>query len=56
MHPQTVRYRLTQLRELFDSALDDPATRAALLLALVWGPAATESDPAAQHAQSWEHR
>ena len=49
VHPQTVRYRLTQLRELFGSALDDPATRAALLLALAWGPAATESDPSTNH-------
>ncbi len=44
VHPQTVRYRLGRLREMFGSALDDPATRAALLLALAWGPAATESD------------
>jgi hypothetical protein len=44
VHTQTVRYRLAQLRELFGSALDDPGTRAALLLALAWGPAATESD------------
>ena len=37
VHPQTVRYRLSQLRELFGPALDDPATRRALLLALAWG-------------------
>jgi hypothetical protein len=49
VHTQTVRYRLAQLRELFGSALDDPATRAALLLALAWGPAVTESDPQARH-------
>lgn len=48
VHPQTVRYRLDQLRELFGPALDDPATRAALLLALAWGPAVTEADPLAQ--------
>jgi hypothetical protein len=42
VHPQTVRYRLAQLRELFGSTLDDPAARAALLLALAWGPAATD--------------
>jgi hypothetical protein len=48
VHPQTVRYRLDQLRELFGAALDDPATRAALLLALAWGPAVTEADPLAQ--------
>lgn len=34
VHPQTVRYRLAQLRELFGSTLNDPTTRAALLLAL----------------------
>jgi hypothetical protein len=39
VHPQTVRYRLEQLRALFGSALDEPASRAALLLALAWGPA-----------------
>jgi hypothetical protein len=48
VHPQTVRYRLDQLRELFGPALDDPATRAALLLALAWGPAVSETDPLAQ--------
>jgi hypothetical protein len=46
VHPQTVRYRLAQLRDLYGSALDEPGTRAALLLALAWGPAVTESDPA----------
>jgi PucR C-terminal helix-turn-helix domain/GGDEF-like domain len=38
VHPQTVRYRLRRLRELFGPALDDPASRAALTLALAWGP------------------
>lgn len=38
IHPQTVRYRLDQLREAFGDALDDPAQRAQLFLALVWGP------------------
>jgi len=42
VHPQTVRYRLGRLRELFGSALDEPATRAALLLALAWGPAVSD--------------
>lgn len=37
IHPQTVRYRLDQLRGLFGDALDDPGQRAQLFLALVWG-------------------
>ncbi|WP_326834484.1 helix-turn-helix domain-containing protein [Amycolatopsis rhabdoformis] len=39
IHPQTVSYRLGRLHELFGPALDDPAARATLLLALAWGPA-----------------
>jgi len=42
VHPQTVRYRMAQLRELFGPTLDDPSMRATLLLALAWGPAADE--------------
>jgi hypothetical protein len=38
VHPQTVRYRLTRLRELFGDQLEDPSSRAALLLAVAWGP------------------
>jgi hypothetical protein len=39
IHPQTVRYRLKQLRELFGPELDDdPDTRIRLTLALAWGP------------------
>jgi hypothetical protein len=34
VHPQTVRYRLARLRELFGPTLDDPAGRFELLLAL----------------------
>jgi hypothetical protein len=34
VHPQTVRYRLNQLREAFGSALDDPEARFELALAL----------------------
>ena len=34
VHPQTVRYRLTQLRDLFGRALDDPAARFELTLAV----------------------
>jgi hypothetical protein len=39
IHPQTVRYRLKQLREAYGPALDaDPETRMRLTLALGWGP------------------
>ena len=34
VHPQTVRYRLKQLRELFGPALEDPEARFELSLAL----------------------
>jgi sugar diacid utilization regulator len=34
VHPQTVRYRLRQLRELFGERLDDPEWRFELMLAL----------------------
>ena len=34
VHPQTVRYRVAQLRELFGEALDDPGSRYELLLVL----------------------
>ena len=34
VHPQTVRYRLKQLRELFGSSLEDPDARFELSLAL----------------------
>jgi len=34
VHPQTVRYRVTQLRELFGDRLQDPATVLALTIAL----------------------
>jgi hypothetical protein len=36
IHPQTVRYRLDQLRELFGDRLDSPRERARLFLALAW--------------------
>jgi PucR C-terminal helix-turn-helix domain len=36
VHPQTVRYRLARLRELFGDRLDDPAARLQLMLALAW--------------------
>jgi DNA-binding PucR family transcriptional regulator len=34
VHPQTVRYRVNQLRELFGDGLEDPATVLALTIAL----------------------
>jgi hypothetical protein len=36
VHPQTVRYRLRQLHDLFGDALSDPASRLRLTLALCW--------------------
>jgi PucR-like helix-turn-helix protein len=36
IHPQTVRYRMAQLHELFGDALNDPVCRARLILALAW--------------------
>lgn len=36
VHPQTVRYRMGQLHELFGATLDDPVGRARLTLALAW--------------------
>jgi DNA-binding PucR family transcriptional regulator len=34
VHPQTVRYRMGQLRELYGERLDDPETVLALVVAL----------------------
>ncbi len=39
IHPQTVRYRMTQLRELYGDRLDDPAVVQALVIALRLPPA-----------------
>jgi sugar diacid utilization regulator len=36
IHPQTVRYRMGQLRELYGEQLEDPRSRARLFLALQW--------------------
>ena len=50
IHPQTVRYRMSQLHEAFGPALDDPETRNRLTLALVWGwPAETSGAAAPLH-------
>ncbi|MFC7657772.1 helix-turn-helix domain-containing protein [Pseudonocardia benzenivorans] len=48
VHPQTVRYRLAKLHELFGDDLDDPEVRARMVLALSFGEARTPaSDPLA---------
>lgn len=50
VHPQTVRYRLAKLHELFGADLDSPTTRAQMVLALAWGspqPARAGNRPAA---------
>lgn len=44
IHPQTVRYRMSQLHGLFGPALDDPAGRMRLTLALAWGGGALPGD------------
>ncbi len=38
VHPQTVRYRIGQLRELWGDRLDDPQVVAELTVALAWEP------------------
>jgi DNA-binding PucR family transcriptional regulator len=45
VHPQTVRYRMTRLRELFGTALDDPDGRFELELALRVAPYAEREHP-----------
>jgi hypothetical protein len=52
VHPQTVRYRMAQLQGLFGSALDDPAARARLTLALAWSRPSTVASTAATAAPS----
>lgn len=47
VHPQTVRYRLARLHQLYGEQLDDPATRARLSLALGWGSGGTAARRAA---------
>jgi DNA-binding PucR family transcriptional regulator len=47
VHPQTVRYRLAGLRELFGDALDDPGARLELAIAMRMSrPATAHPDPA----------
>jgi PucR C-terminal helix-turn-helix domain len=46
VHPQTVRYRMGQVREAFGDALDDPRVTLELTLALTLPPATTEPPPA----------
>jgi hypothetical protein len=43
VHPQTVRYRMTQLRELYGARLEEPTTVLALVLALGVHPERTSS-------------
>jgi hypothetical protein len=50
VHPQTVRYRMTQLHNLFGPALDDPAARSRLTLALAWSPSATSTRERAEES------
>jgi hypothetical protein len=56
VHPQTVRYRVARLRELFGARLDDPEARFELMLALrafVGGvPAGPRSPPPARRVDS----
>lgn len=45
VHPQTVRYRMGQLHDVFGDALNDPATRARLTLALAWSASHEAASP-----------
>ncbi len=47
VHPQTVRYRMGQVRELFGDTLDDPRVTLELTLALTLPPAAPLDRPGA---------
>jgi sugar diacid utilization regulator len=51
IHPQTVSYRVAQLRTLFGDQLDDPRRRAQLFLALAWKPT-RHSVTQTRHTQS----
>jgi hypothetical protein len=56
VHPQTVRYRLARLRERLGSALDDPAARFELALALRSPVSSTGSRETASQATESESR
>ena len=56
VHPQTVRYRLARLRERLGSALDDPAARFELALALRSPVSSTGSRESALEATESESR
>jgi hypothetical protein len=45
VHPQTVRYRLRQLREIFGPDIDDPNQRRRLFLAVCWSWPASTPNP-----------
>ena len=47
VHPQTVRYRIGRLRQLFGPALDDPDTRLRMTLATCWRPPTPHAGTAA---------
>nr|WP_255427537.1 helix-turn-helix domain-containing protein [Yimella sp. cx-51] len=44
IHPQTVRYRMTQIRDLFGERLDDPEQVLSILVALQPHPQAQRND------------
>lgn len=44
IHPQTVRYRVAQLREHFGVDLDSPQARSRMYLALMWGAPSSGPD------------
>jgi hypothetical protein len=52
VHPQTVRYRMSQLHLLFGPTLDDPQARARLVLALAWSRPPRSVRPSAAARQS----
>ncbi|MGB3356782.1 MAG: helix-turn-helix domain-containing protein [Mycobacterium sp.] len=55
VHPQTVRYRMTQLRELFGDRLNDPKTVMELTVALAVPNAKVQSRPAHRDHRGGSH-